>query len=104
MAEAALINDPQLRAEREELIQKQYNELMTQNEADYQTAKLNLRESALEDWVNINDMELEDFQNLTDDEVEIIMTELVPTWNNGLSEMAEKFAGEGGFAEATTDA
>lgn len=45
MAEAALINDPELRAEKERLIQEQYNELMMQAEEDYQVAKYDLQES-----------------------------------------------------------
>jgi hypothetical protein len=48
-------------------------------------------------------MSLEDFQNLTDNEKDIIMTEMVPTWKNGVSEMAEVFYGENGFAKVTQD-
>ena len=49
MAEAALINDPELRAEKERLIQEQYNELMMQAEEDYQVAKYDLQESFFND-------------------------------------------------------
>ena len=45
MAEAAMINDPQERAERELLIQTEYDELMTQIEQDYQIARYTLQES-----------------------------------------------------------
>jgi hypothetical protein len=45
MAEAALINDPQQRAEKERLIQEQYNEMMLQAEEDYQVAKYDLQQS-----------------------------------------------------------
>lgn len=101
MAEAALITDPELRAEKERLIQEQYNELMMQTEEDYQVAKYNLQESFFNDWVNLNNMTLEDFKLLSDNEKDIIMTELVPTWKNGLSEMADAFYGEKGFATKT---
>jgi hypothetical protein len=49
MAEAALINDPELRAERQRLIQQEYNELMMQIEDDYQISKYNLQESFFND-------------------------------------------------------
>lgn len=101
MAEAALINDPELRAERERLIQEQYNELMMQAAEDYQVAKHDLEESFFWDWVELNDMTLENFKNLTDNEIDIIMTEMVPTWKNGISEMGDIFSGPGGFAEVT---
>lgn len=103
MAEAALINDPELRAEKERLIQEQYNELMMQAEEDYQVAKYDLQESFFWDWVNLNDMTLENFQNLTDNEKDIIMTEMVPTWENGIKLMAEAFSGPEGFAKMTQD-
>lgn len=98
MAAAALINDPEERAQREALIQKEYNELMLQIETDYQTSKYNLQESFFSDWVNLNNMTLENFKNLTDNEKDIIMTEMVPTWKNGITEMIGMMIGEGGFA------
>ena len=49
MAAAALINDPELRAEKERLIQEQYNELMMQVEEDFQVAKFSLQESFFND-------------------------------------------------------
>lgn len=48
-------------------------------------------------------MSLENFKNLTDTEKDIIMTEFVPTWKNGISEMAEQFNGPEGFAKVTQD-
>ena len=104
MAEAALINDPELRAERQRLIQQEYNELMMQIEDDYQISKYNLQESFFNDWVKLNDMELDQFKLLTDNEKNIIMTEMVPTWENGLSQMGDAFYGEAGFAEQTKGA
>ena len=101
MAEAALINDPQLRAEKQMLIQQEYNELLMQLEDEYQISKYNLQESFFNDWVKLNDMELEQFKSLNDNERNIIMTEMVPTWENGLSQMAEAFSGDEGFAKVT---
>ena len=49
-------------------------------------------------------MTLEQFKNLTDNEKDIIMTEFVPTWKNGISKMAEVFAGPEGFAKVTQEA
>ena len=101
MAEAALINDPQLRAEKQMLIQQEYNELLMQLEDEYQISKYNLQESFFNDWVKLNDMELEQFKLLNDNEKNIIMTEMIPTWESGLSQMAEAFSGDEGFAKVT---
>lgn len=104
MAEAALINDPELRAEKERLIQEQYNELMLQAEEDYQVSKYNLDQSFFWDWVDLQKMSLEEFKNLTVGEKESIKEEMIPTWKNALTEMADAFAGDDGFARVTTGA
>ena len=106
MADAALINDPELRAEREKLIQEQYNELMERNEYDFQVARYNLHESALTDidrLLNGSDeiSGVNIFKKYTDAEEEIILTSLIPTWETGIAEMVQYFAsgsdGKGGM-------
>ena len=79
MAEAALINDPQARAEKELLIQEQYNELMTQAVEDYQVSKYNLEESFFYDYMDLNKMSLENFRELNKEEKNLIVSEMVPT-------------------------
>ena len=98
MAEAAMITDPEVRAQREVLIQKEYNEYLTQIEDDYQIARYNLQESAFDDLKYLHDRT---YEEMTDYEKELVMDEIVPTWNNGVQEMILAFSGENGFAELT---
>ena len=104
MAEAALINDPQKRAEKELLIQEQYNELMTQAAEDYEVSKFNLEESFFWDWADLNDQRIDAFRNMTETEKDLMLTEMIPTWKNGITEMADLFVGENGFANQTIGA
>jgi len=101
MAEAALINDPVLRAEKERMIQEQYNELMMQIANDYETSKYNLSQSFYWDLERLNDAT---YENLSEKEREIVRENLIPTWKNGLTEMIDAFAGDQGFAKVTTNA
>ena len=98
MAEAALITDPELRAQRELLIQQEYNEYMTQIEEDYQVSRYNLQESAFDDLKYLHNRT---YEEMSDYERLLVMDEIVPTWNNGIQQMIEQFSGEGGFAELT---
>ena len=174
MAEAAMINDPQERAERELLIQQEYDELMTQIEQDYQVARYTLQESlftslailtadSLDNSTNAYGIALADAQGRTKiafddisntindafagadqisadtferiaaaaeaamsqvdgytsnsfenikagfDELEpyeknIIATQLIPTWDNGISDMVQHFIyGPNGGMQAIQD-
>ena len=174
MAEAAMINDPQERAERELLIQQEYDELMTQIEQDYQIARYTLQESlftslailtadSLDNSTNAYGVALADAQGRTKiafndisstindafagadqisadtferiaaaaeaamsqvdghtsnsfenikagfDELEpyeknIIATQLIPTWDNGISDMVQHFIyGPNGGMQAIQD-
>ena len=101
MAEAALINDPELRAERERMIQEQYNELMMQVANDYEVSKYNLSESFYQDLEHLNNIT---YNNLSEKEKEIINQQMIPNWENGLTKMVDEFTKEGGFAKVTQGA
>ena len=88
MAEAALITDPELRAQRELLIQQEYNEYMTQIEEDYQVSRYNLQESAFNDLKYLHNRT---YEEMSDYERLLVMDEIVPTWNNGIQQMIEQF-------------
>ena len=100
MADAAMITDPERRAQRELLIQQEYNEYMTQIEEDYQVSRYNLQESAFDDLKYLHNRT---YEEMSDYERLLVMDEIVPTWNNGIQQMIEQFSGEGGFAELTKD-
>lgn len=71
-----MITDPEVRAQREVLIQKEYNEYLTQIEDDYQIARYNLQESAFDDLKYLHDRT---YEEMTDYEKELVMDEIVPT-------------------------
>lgn len=76
MHEAALINDPQLRAEKELLIQEQYGELINDLVNQNQEIRNNLQESSFLSLSNLYEKNLLDFTNLTLDERDLIVDEL----------------------------
>lgn len=97
MAEAAQINDPNARAERELLLQEQYGELINGLVEQNETIRSNLRDSAFEDLARLYEIDVSNFQNMSDEEQEILMSDLIPYWDSGVQHMADVFAGEGGF-------
>ncbi len=155
MAEAAMINDPQQRAEREMLIQEEYDQLLTQIEQDYQISRYTLQQSFFAGLellteeslnkittsygialVNADGTTTVTFDNITntistafgkieglsdetfgklqghfdelsDKERAIVMDSLVPTWNNGISQMVQYFiggaSGNGGMQAVSTN-
>lgn len=97
MAEAAQINDPNARAERELLLQEQYGELINGLVEQNETIRSNLKDSAFEDLARLYEIDVSNFQNMSDEEQEILMSDLIPYWDSGVQHMADVFAGEGGF-------
>ena len=133
MAEAAQINDPELRAQKELLIQEQYGELINELVRENQDIRENLQESSFLSLSYLYEENLLDFEHLTDEEKNlleeldtklsgfyeddvqafrrlseeqqsIIVNNLVPQWNSGIQAMAETFYGENGFERNTIDA
>lgn len=137
MAEAAQINDPEKRAERELLIQEQYGELInsitkenediknnlyqstmselfdlySQNVDNYDfmtseqqalldqflTNDIDLNNAAFDNLFNLYNTNLDAFRNMTDEQIDLVMNSMVPQWDSGVQQMADKLVGEGGF-------
>ena len=104
MAEAAQINDPQERAERELLLQDEYGKLINGLVEQNSQVRLNLQESAFEDLSRLYDKDIKEYQNMTEAETDALMNGLVPQWESGIQAMADAFAGEGGFIGVCRDA
>lgn len=104
MAEAAQINDPQERAERELLLQDEYGKLINGLVEQNSQVRLNLQESAFEDLSRLYDKDIKEYQNMTEAETDALMNGLVPQWESGVQAMADAFAGEGGFLPVCRDA
>ena len=62
MAEAAQINDPELRAERELLLREQYGELINGLIEQNETVRTNLQESAFDDLARLYDTRRNEFK------------------------------------------
>lgn len=97
MAEAAKINDPEARLEREKLLTEYYGDLLNSLALDNTDIRTNLSESAF--------LEV---QELFDDsyayQEDLVMNQMVPLWDSGIQEMVNLFAGEGGFEQVCTEA
>ena len=104
MAEAAQINDPEQRAEREALLQEQYGELINGLIDQNVTLRTNLYESGFTELADLYDVDLSNFMNLSDQEKEVLMSDMIPQWDSGVQQMTDKFAGEGGFYPTCKDA
>ena len=94
MAEAAQINDPVKRAEKEALIQEQYGQLINGIVAENEVLRTNLHESAFTELADLYNVDVENFQNMTDTEKEILMSDMIPQWTSGVQQMADVFADE----------
>lgn len=99
MFEAAQINDPEERAQKELLINEQYGELINGLTEQNQNIRNNLYESAFEELARLQDKNTESFKNMTQTQKDALMNDLIPQWESGVQQMADKFAGEGGLEE-----
>ena len=104
MAEAAQINDPVARSERELLLQNQYEQLINGLTEQNATVRENLHESAFDDLARLYDVDVSNFQDMSDEEKEVLMGDLLPYWESGVQHMTDVFAGEGGFLGVCKDA
>lgn len=104
MVEAAQINDPEERAARELLLNEQYGELINGLVDQNATIRLNLYESAFTELADLYNVDLANFQQLSVDEQDILMNDMIPQWSSGIQEMADVFAGEGGFVDVCEEA
>lgn len=97
MAEAAMINDPEERQERELLLREQYGELINGLVEQNEDIRLNLHESAFTELADLYNTDYANFQALSDEERDILLSQMIPQWDSGVQHMADVFAGEGGF-------
>lgn len=104
MAEAAQINDPVARSERELLLQTQYEQLINGLTEQNATVRENLHESAFDDLSRLYDVDVANFQNMSDEEKNVLMGDLLPYWESGVQHMTDIFAGEDGFLGVCQDA
>ena len=104
MAEAAQINDPVARSERELLLQNQYEQLINGLTEQNATVRENLHESAFDDLSKLYDIDVSNFQNMSDEEKDVLMSDLLPYWESGVQHMADVFAGDDGFLGVCKDA
>lgn len=104
MTEAMQINDPEQREARKLLITQQYEELINGIVRDNEKIKQELHESTFLELADLYDEDYAKYATLTEAEQEILMDQMIPQWNNGIQEMIDKFAGEGGFIPTCQDA
>ena len=96
MAEAAAINDPEARLQKEQLLTQQYGDLINGIVSQNEQLKRNLYESTfleLEDLYGRQADIVQDFLDNQDD----AMSLLVNGWASGLQEMADQIYADGGF-------
>ena len=72
MAEAAQINDPEKRAERELLIQEQYGELLNNLAAENEELKFNLQESTFSELFDLYSINQDNYESMTDNQQRIL--------------------------------
>lgn len=104
MAEAAMINDPEERQQRELLLREQYGELINGLVEQNETIRLNLNESAFTELADLYNIDYANFQQLSDQERDIMLSQMIPQWESGVQHMADVFAGEGGFIPTVQEA
>lgn len=104
MAEAAKINDPELRAEKEALIQQEYGEIINGIVEQNEKIRTDLRESAFMDLANLKQEEYDTYMNMTQAEQDVILNNLIPQWDDGIQQMISSIKDEGGFEPTTLDA
>jgi len=104
MAEAAQINDPELRAQKEALIQQEYGEIINGIVEQNEKIRTDLRESAFMDLANLKQEEYDTYMNMTQEEQDVILNGLIPQWDDGIQQMISAIKDEGGFEPTTIDA
>ena len=104
MADAAQINDPVARAEKEALIREQYGDLINGLVAENEVIRLNLTESAFDDLSRLYDKDSQEYLAMIEKEKNAVMEELVPYWDTGVQSMADNIAGEGGLVPTCEEA
>lgn len=79
------------------LLREQYGQYINDKTAENLVVRTNLMESAFADIAAIYDTDVENYNQMADNEKNILMGDLVPAWQSGIQQMADKVAGQGGF-------
>jgi hypothetical protein len=61
-------------------------------------------DSAFNDMAALYQTDVANYNQMSTDEKNILMGDLVPAWDSGIQQMADKVAGEGGFIPACQEA
>ena len=67
-------------------------------------AETDLSNAAFDNLFNLYNINIEGFKNMTDEQKDILMNSMIPQWNSGVQQMADKITGEGGFLPTCKDA
>lgn len=94
----------QERIERLALLREQYGEYINDKTTENLVVRNNLMESAFADLAALYNTDVENYNQMSIDEQNILMGDLVPAWESGIQQMADKVAGEGGFIPVCEDA
>ena len=92
------------REEKKKLLVEQYGELINGLVAQNETIRQNLQESTFQELANLYNVDVENFLAMSDAEKEILMNSMIPQWDSGIQQMADKFAGDGGFISSCEEA
>ena len=92
------------RHERLKLLQDQWGQYFNLKTEQLIGARENLMESAFENFASLYGLDVQNYQDMADAEKEILMSDIVPTWDNGIVAMATKMAGEGGLLPVCKEA
>lgn len=63
-----------------------------------------LSNAAFDNLFDLYNINIEGFKNMTDEQKDILMNSMIPQWNSGVQQMADKITGEGGFLPICRDA
>ena len=86
------------------LLREQYGQYINDKTAENLVVRTNLMESAFADIATIYDTDVENYNQMADNEKNILMGDLVPAWQSGIQQMADKVAGQGGFIPTCEEA
>ena len=63
-----------------------------------------LSNAAFDNLFGLYNINIEGFKNMTNEQQDILMNSMIPQWNSGIQQMADKITGEGGFLPTCKDA
>ncbi len=79
------------------LLREQYGQYINNKTAENLVIRNNLQESAFADIAALYRTDVDNYKQMSTDEQNILMNELVPTWESGIQQMTDRVAGQGGF-------